>query len=348
MKQRLMACLLLIMIMLLAYFRPYYAAWRATPSPQIPSGTMLSGEAMTLEYHITFGKSLNATEQTDAEKIVFATFDQIHRICNQWNQDSLLSRCNQMAAGQRQAIPPLLQQLLVIAHDVHVLSQGRYDPTIEPLKKVWMEALHKGEEPSNAFLAHIAPQIGWHQLHVENGYLWKDHDKLALNLDSIAKGYCVDLLTERLVAAGFSDVFVEWGGEIRAAGQHFQQRPWQLFIRRLEDADPKHALATLTLQDAAVATSGDYLQHWTREIDHKITYFHIFDPHTLHPLSTHPGSIASVTVRAPTCALADALATAGMFCSNLDEARQWAHAVQQKFPDTAFWFAARGQGKEEF
>lgn len=335
--------LCLISLMLLAYYRPFHHKEAVS--------TMLTGQAMTLDYHITFGTVLDLEQLTRAEQEILTSFEEIHAICNQWNKDSLISRCNQMSAGERQAIPPLLQQLLLTAHLVSQLSHGHYDLTIEPLKALWLNSLQKGEEPSAKQLAELAPQMGWHQLHVENGWLSKDHDKLALNLDSIAKGLCVDLLTERLVAKGFKDLLVEWGGEVRAAGYHPNNRPWQLFIRRLEDPDPTHALAIIPLENAALATSGDYVQHWTLptqrggEVEEQkkenVTYFHLFDPNTLRPLTKHPGSIASVTVRAPTCALADALATAGMFCESLDEAQEWAHAVQKQFPDTAFWFAAR-------
>ena len=367
-RPRLIGSLCLIGFMLLAHLRstasndPNFAPGttpNTSSNEQSLSLITLSGRAMTIDYHITFGMPLDPQQIKDAEQTILATFLTIHEICNQWNPDSLISQCNQMSAGERKAIPPLLETLLLTAHQVHTLSRGRYDLTIEPLKALWMNSLQKGEEPSAALLAQIAPHIGWHQLHIEKGWLWKDHDKLSLNLDSIAKGLCVDLLTENLVAAGFPDLLVEWGGEIRAAGEHPDGRPWQLFIRRLEDADPAHALATVALSNAALATSGDYLQHWDLSLPkrekleqageageaEKITYFHILDPNTLRPLSMRPGSIASVTVRAPTCALADALATAGMFCADLDEAQQWARAVQEQFPDTAFWFAARAPAR---
>ncbi|MGV3742440.1 MAG: FAD:protein FMN transferase, partial [Burkholderiaceae bacterium] len=60
----------------------------------------------------------------------------------------------------------------------------------------------------------------------------------------------------------------------------------------------------MELQDAAIATSGDY-RHWV-EINGK-RYAHTMDPRTGQPLSN---SLAAVTVLMPTCMLADAWATA--------------------------------------
>lgn len=337
MKQRLLASLCLISLMLYAYYQPFGALKKE------PKLTTLSGEAMTLDYHITFGQSLNQEQRLIAEREILITFEEIYQTYNQWNPHSLISTFNKSQANQQLEVPPLLEKLLLTANHIYQLSNGYYDLSIEPLKTLWITALKNEHEPKAAEIAEIAPQIGWHQVHIEDGSIWKEHDQLALNLDSIAKGLCVDLLTERLIAQGFSNLLVEWGGEVRAVGQHPDKRPWQLFIRYLEDTNPSNALATVSLNNNALATSGDYLQHWTvhPSKENATTYFHVLDPHTLRPLSIRKGSIASVTVRAPTCALADALATAGMFCENLEEAKLWARHVQESYPDTSFWFAAR-------
>ena len=46
-------------------------------------------------------------------------------------------------------------------------------------------------------------------------------------LGSVAKGYCVDWIVERLVNAGFNDCYVDWGGDIKTNGQHPDDRPWK-------------------------------------------------------------------------------------------------------------------------
>ncbi|WP_338053340.1 FAD:protein FMN transferase [Pseudorhodobacter turbinis] len=64
--------------------------------------------------------------------------------------------------------------------------------------------------------------------------------------------------------------------------------------------------STLTLHDAAVATSGDY-RHWVTVQSRRLSYPMV--PMRAAPLLTSP---ASVTVIATTCAAADAWATALM------------------------------------
>jgi FAD:protein FMN transferase len=80
-----------------------------------------------------------------------------------------------------------------------------------------------------------------------------------------------------------------------------QGRPWRIGIQH--PRDPQKAMAVLTLEDAAIVTSGDYQRYF--EADDK-RYHHIFDPATGYPATRSQ----SVTVVAGSAALADALATA--------------------------------------
>lgn len=72
------------------------------------------------------------------------------------------------------------------------------------------------------------------------------------------------------------------------------------------DHDLRAPQSILALQDAAVATSGDY-RHWVEVGGRRLS--HTMDPRRGAPLAAAP---ASVTVIAPTCTEADAWATALM------------------------------------
>ena len=72
------------------------------------------------------------------------------------------------------------------------------------------------------------------------------------------------------------------------------------------DPDRRAPHSILSLQDCAVATSGDY-RHWVEVQGRRLS--HTMDPRRGAPLLASP---ASVTVVAPSCAAADAWATALM------------------------------------
>lgn len=303
-------------------------------SPVNPAS--FQGNAMTIDYHILVDST--PAQRQSIQQIIASSFDEIDSIYNKWNPYSELSAINRQPAGTPIPLSPKLKKLLTLTDKVVKLSNGRFDPTIEPVQQLWKKHLTAGSLPSIEELEPLKTVTGWDKIRIENNTLTKASDGVCLDLGGIAKGYGVDLIVENLNQAGFANVFVEWGGEIRASGKHPEGRPWRIFISRLESNDPQHAIAHIDLQDQAIATSGDYLQNWTIERNGaQSTFFHIIDPITLHPLQKLPASIAGTSVTAPSCALADGLATAGMMFISVDEARSWAENIKKEYPDLSFW-----------
>lgn len=296
------------------------------------------GTAMTIDYKIIVGALLSDSERLDVEKRIQAVFQEVDSIYNKWNPDSEISRLNRLKAFEKVSLSPQLQQLLQKCDQIVRLTEGKFDPTIEPLQKLWKSSLSAGREPAENEIQAILPALGWHRVHIESGCFSKDHDLTSLDLGGIAKGFCVDLLIERLKEAGFPNLFVEWGGEVRAAGVHPQNRPWKIFISRLGDNNPDRAIALLDLRDQAIATSGDYMQFW--QIGDK-RYGHIINPSTHRPLPCTKTSIASSSVLASDCTFADGIAKVGMMFATVEEAKAWAERIRSLYPETRFWFITR-------
>jgi thiamine biosynthesis lipoprotein len=99
-----------------------------------------------------------------------------------------------------------------------------------------------------------------------------------------------------LVAAGSTNHLIEVGGELLARGR------WGVAIE--EPGGAGRVLRRVTLQDAALATSGTYR---TRRSDGGRARSHLIDPRTALPVDQGV-VLASVVHRS--CALADAWATA--------------------------------------
>jgi thiamine biosynthesis lipoprotein len=115
----------------------------------------------------------------------------------------------------------------------------------------------------------------------------------------------VDRLAEVLQDHGIRDGLVGIDGEMRAIGLRPDATPWTIAVEA-PDRARRAPRSILALQDAAVATSGDY-RHWVEVRGRHLS--HTMDPLRGAPLLSSP---ASVTVIAPTCAEADAWATALM------------------------------------
>jgi len=96
---------------------------------------------------------------------------------------------------------------------------------------------------------------------------------------------------------------VEIGGELRSKGANAQEEPWRVAVE-LPESNQRMPYRIVELMDMGMATSGDYRNYFERN---GVRYSHTIDPATGYPIHHN---LASVTVLAPSAALADGLATA--------------------------------------
>ncbi len=303
-----------------------------------PITTELAGVAMTMPYRVVIGEALNDQQQRHIQELITEVFNEVDSLYNQFNPKSEVSRLNNLRAGDSTILSSQMQSFLILVDSLVTMTNGRFDPTIAPLKKTWMPYLTKGTVPPEAEIMALHPIVGWSHIHFNEELFSKDHDDVMLNLDAVAKGYGVDLLVQRISQAGYASLFVEWGGEVKAIGQHPEGRLWRIYISGLESSKAHDALAYVDLDNAALATSGDYYQNWTVG---DTVYCHVFDPQRLKPLEVVPGSVASASVLSSSCAAADALATASMVFDSITEAQAWAADIQQNYPSIHFWLVTR-------
>ncbi len=126
-------------------------------------------------------------------------------------------------------------------------------------------------------------------LRLETGCRVRAAVPVALDLGGIAKGYAVDRAVAALRAAGAGAGLVNAGGDLRVFGCD----AW-MPMRVRHPANPALAVSLLEGRDIAVATSADYFRGAVGGL---------VDPRSRRLR----GFGGSVTVAAPTCAIADAL-----------------------------------------
>ncbi len=195
-----------------------------------------------------------------------------------------------------------------LALEVAERSGGAFDPTVGPLVRLWgfgPDPAPDGAPPPQE-LAAARDRVGWRALRVEGNRLVKTREGLELDLSAVAKGHAVDAALDRMAELGVSDALVEVGGEVGARGLRPGGVPWRVGIDLPREGSlPGQALQLVVpLSDRALATSGDYRNFRIvegRRVGHEI------DPRSGLPVGH---DLASVSVVAPSCALADALATA--------------------------------------
>jgi len=292
------------------------------------------GIRMCIAYKVLVGDPLGSNKIPKIQQIIDETFDEIDAIYNEWNPNSEVSRLNTLKAGTSVKISAALECFLSDVGEAVALTGGLFDPTVEPLVRLWKNRLEAGTIPTQQEIDLLIPAIGWSNIHYGEGLFSKEHDATSFTFGGIAKGLLVDMLIEKLHAAHLKNLYVEWGGEIRTAGQHPEGRPWHILVTRRGTISS--GVETVTINEGAIATSGNYHQQWTVRNSDKV-YTHIIDPRTYYPLTVDNFSISSATVIARSCSLADALATTVMLFNSMEEAQSWALEIQEKIPDTQFW-----------
>lgn len=235
-------------------------------------------------------------------------FREVQRDLSVFAADSLIGRVNR---GEKvtMAADTNLCKVLTFALGVAEATSGAFDPTVNPLMRVWGFRGGTPAVPSPAALSNVLEVVGWrHVVLVHDGddiKLSLDAAGAELDLGGIAKGYAVDLAFERLRAAGATNFMINLGGNIRVSGSPSETRKdWMVAVR-----DPSGKMGCCRLSrplksGEAVATSGSYERYV--EINGR-RFSHIIDPRTGWPVDN---GLGSVSVIASSAMKADAYSTA--------------------------------------
>lgn len=270
-----------------------------------PKRQALNGPTMGTRWSALF-YAAEAFDPGPVRDTLQAAVDEVGAQMSTWKPDSDLMRLNVGRVGEWMAVPDRLMNVLRLALDIGRASGGAFDIGMGDAVQAWgfgpaaadqrliRRALDAPRRP-----AHEVLELDSKNVRARKAAL------ITLDLNGIAKGYGVDRLAETLHSFGISSALVGIDGEMRALGHRPDGSPWTIAIEE-PDPDRRAPHSILALQDAAVATSGDY-RHWALVGGRRLA--HTMDPRRGAPLLTPP---ASVTVVARTCAEADAWATALM------------------------------------
>jgi thiamine biosynthesis lipoprotein len=240
-----------------------------------------------------------------AAAAAFARVDQLNKTFSDYHDDSELSRLAHFAG--RDTFVPVgedLWRVAVFARELSEYSQGAFDLTIGPLSRLWRRSFRHRDFPP-LFMVEAAREL------VDYRRLILDVDKRAvaltragmrLDAGGIAKGYTVDEAMKILRAHGIRHALVDGGGDLLLAEAPPDSAGWKIG-RRVLDAQGHVVDTIMLLANLAIATSGDtyrFLEWEGRR------YSHLIDPRSGLGMTDE----RLVSVIAPSCTLADALASA--------------------------------------
>lgn len=226
----------------------------------------------------------------------------IENLLTEFSEDSLTSKINSNAGIFPVEVPEELFQLLQRCRQISKLSSGYFDITVGPLKQLYRFKNTEFEFPLKKDIRHTLQNVGFNHLILDQkqSTVFLEKENMYISFAAIGKGYAADMLKKTWLANGITSGYINASGDLTAFGQNPNGDIWKIGISNPDESN--QTLLYLPIQNACVATSGDYEQHFTYK---NVRYSHNINPKTGLPTK----GIKSVSVISPSAELSDALAT---------------------------------------
>lgn len=257
------------------------------------------------------GKNAIKSTRMEMERLI-SIFD--HR-----NAGTQLRKLNQVGFLHQPSLE--LVEIIQRALSISRLTNGAFDITVKPL----VDAFLDGRKDNFS----LVKAVDYKKVSVSEDELSFMQPDMSITLDGIAKGRVVDGGVAALRSFGFESVLVEAGGDLLASSDFSTNNTWTIGINNPRGKDTD-CIATFSVDNGAVATSGDYVNY----IDVDYSHNHIIDPRS----GISPNELASVSVMASTAMDADALSTGLMVLGVQDGL-----ALTEQLPDVESLFITKDQ-----
>ena len=266
----------------------------------------MHGFALGTSYNIQYVANLSVDEVQNG---IDSIFHVINKSLSTYLPQSDISKINR--GDTTVVVDHHFRAVFEKATEVWKATGGYFDPTVGVLVNAY------GFGPGKS-ITDLNPEqkdsllslIGWKQLELsQDNIIKKESPHIYVDFNAIAKGYTVDIVGDFLLKSGSFDFMVEIGGEIIARGNSPKTgQAWKIAIDNPLQEGKRDFLHTLTLQDQALASSGNYRKYRIDTITGE-RFVHSINPLNGSALKTN---ILSTSVKAPDCLTADAWATALM------------------------------------
>lgn len=240
-----------------------------------------------------------------AEIFLNAAIKEIQRIENvlsEFKTDSETSLINNNAGISPVAVSDEVFQLIKRAISISQLTQGAFDITMAPLKKIYQFNNAEFQLPIDAVIKSQLNLIGYKKLQLSHeNSVFLPEAGMSLSFAAIGKGYAADQVKKLWINMGLENGVISAAGDLCAMGLNASGDVWKIGVANPFNSSEN--IAWIPIKNAAIATSGDYEQ------------FFMFNnerySHTINPVNGKPCKfIKSVSVISPSAELSDALATA--------------------------------------
>lgn len=263
----------------------------------------IAGYAQGTSYHITYENSKNE-DYSEAIDSILKAFD---KSCSMYDSTSIISRINNNDPTVE--ADDWFIDVFKKSAEVNALSQGALDITVGPVVRAWGFGAQPMAKHNKAYIDSLLQYIGMEKVKLEGRKVIKQLPGVSLDVNAVAQGYSVDVLSKFFDEKGIKNYLVEIGGEVRSKGTNAKNTFWHVGIDRPADDNiiPGQQIeAIIELNNKSLTTAGNYRKFF---VENGVKYGHTIDPKTGFPAKN---TLLSATVVADDAITADAWDTAFM------------------------------------
>lgn len=244
-----------------------------------------------------FGTANTVTVGIEHRKVMEEVKDillSLHKRMSIYESTSEISSLNHMAGSSSLSISPEIYDLIRRSVAYSKLTNGAFDITALPLKKIWQTA---EKIPTEAQIYHAKKLVNYRNIVFSDNKIMLKYSGMGVDLGGIAKGFAVDKVVELLKIRGIAPGVINFGGSVFVLGEERSVGIQTPFGKK------GTYIGTIRVKNKAVVTSGAYENY---RVINGTAYQHILDPHTGYPVNNE---LLAVTLIGAKAEELDALAT---------------------------------------
>lgn len=231
----------------------------------------------------------------------FNEIQRIEKLMSTHIPSSEISKINESAGLQPLPVSPEVYEVIERALYWAEQTNGALDISLAPVQELWGFDGDHPSLPDKDAIKQVLPKVDYRKIQLENQTVFLMETGMRLHLGAIAKGYAVDRAIKILQDSNIHHALINAGGDLKTLGRRADQTTWKIGLQH--PRKPESILASFSLSEKAVATSGDYQKYFDQN---GTRYHHIMNPKTGFPVL----GVMSATVVTETVMDADALSTA--------------------------------------
>ena len=262
--------------------------------------TMLMGGRFDI--NIVAQDSLSAEQNID---IIIAEISRIESLISDWKPTSQVSEVNQNAGIRPVQVDKEVFELTKRALHFSEITNGAFDISFAAMDRIWKFDGSMTEMPTPEAIKKSVEKVGYKNIILDsiNSTIFLKLKGMKIGFGALGEGYATHKCQEMMLAKGIKSGIVNATGDMSVWGTQPNGKPWNIGITN--PFDPSQILATISLKQGAVTTSGSYEKF---VVFNGKRYSHIINPTTGYPAT----GLCSVTVFGSNAETANGFSTSAM------------------------------------